>query len=169
MGIHLSYATAHAVMIAIHDYTSPDFDALGITQQDFLLAAGEAPWTRQHIPRVMKTLNALIYGTLEVLAMPKIVVPAEYVAAIVSTFVAPGNRMVACVWLAQEHKTGASALELGARADSAASISPTSADQLFALVIQLSDTDQSLAARREFTRKLGIAVNDSMFGEAANG
>lgn len=153
---NLSRATARSVLRTIDKYTVADFDGLGITQQHFELATGEQPWRRDHIHAVMKTLNAILFGTLEQLAMPKIQVPAEYVAAIVASFVAPGNRMVACVWLASERKTGVGALELAARAHTDELV-PTSATQLFALVVELSDTDESTQARLNFLDRLGLA------------
>lgn len=158
---NLSYETALATLRIIDQYTSADFDTLGINQQDFEYASGPQPWRRDNITRVMRTLNALTFGTLEVMAMPKIVVPAEYVAAIVSTFVHPANRMVACVWLAQERQTGVGALELSARNATTSQMDPASADQLFALVCQLSDTDASTEARANFRTRLGLAVEKS--------
>lgn len=155
---NLSYETALSTLRVIDQYTSADFDTLGINQQDFEYAAGPLPWRRDNITRVMRTLNALIFGTLEVMAMPKIVVPSEYVAAIVASFVHPGNRMVACTWLAMERQTGVGALELSARNQTTSQMDPTTADQLFALVCQLSDTDASTEARANFRARLGLAI-----------
>lgn len=155
---NLSYETALATLRIIDQYTSADFDTLGINEQDFEYASGPQPWRRDNINRVMRTLNALTFGTLEVMAMPKIVVPAEYIAAIVSSFVHPANRMVACVWLAQERQTGVGALELSARNQTTSQMDPASADQLFALVIALSDNDASTEARKNFRHRLGLAV-----------
>jgi len=158
---NLSYSVARAVLVGIDKYTVSDFDGLGITQQHFEMATGTLPWRRDQMSPVMRTLNALLFGTLEQLGMPKIVVPSEYVAAIVASFVAPGNRMVACIWLAQEHKTGVGAIDMSARAQAGSEIQATSAEQLFALVVQLSDTDASIEARKNFHRRLGIAINNA--------
>lgn len=155
---NLSFETAFALLRNIHEYTSADFDSLGINQQDFELIAAPVPWQRANIPRVMRTLNALLFGSLEILGMNKITVPSEYVAAVVSAIVAPANRMVACIWLAQERQTGVGALQASARAQLSTQLDPTSSDQLFALVCLLSATEASSEARNNLARKLGIAL-----------
>lgn len=157
----LSLATARSVLRGIGDYTSADFDQLGINKEHFDLTCGARPWKRDHIPPVMRTLNALMFGTLEQLGMPKITIPAEYVAAIVATYVAPGNRMIACVWLAQEHRTGVGALELSARGQQSKELAPATADQLFALVVALSDSDETTEARKNFLRRLSVAYDQA--------
>lgn len=162
INMNLSYETAYANLKMIDQYIAADFDALGITQQDFELFSGSQPWKRDVITRVMRTANALLFGTLEVMGMPKIVVPSEYVAAIVATFVHPANRMIACIWLAQERQTGVGALELSARAQTTSQLDPTSAEQLFALVQLLSDSDESNEARKRFRAKVGLAVEKSL-------
>lgn len=155
----LSFATAYATMKIIDQYTSADFDSLGITDTQFKLVNGNQAWRRDQLNNVMRTLNALIFGTLEVMAIPKIVVPAEYVAAIVATLVAPCNRMTACVWLSQERQTGVGALELSARGEQSATLQPASASQLFALVLELSNNEASSEARKNFMRRLGIETD----------
>lgn len=159
--MNLSFEAALSTLRIIDKYTAADFDTLGISEQDFELASGEMPWRRDNITRVMRTLNALIFGTLEVMAIPKIVVPSEYVAAVISSFVHPANRMVACVWLASERQTGVGALEQSARSQSTSQLDPTSADQLFALVVMLSDTDASTEARKNFRARLGLAIEQA--------
>lgn len=159
--MNLSLSTARSVLNHIHLYTPSDFDTLGINKQDFELATQSIPWRRDQIHKVMRTLNALIFGSLEVLGMPKIVVPSEYVAPIIATFVHPTNRMVACLWLSQERMTGAAALELSARGQTASQIDPTSADELFSLVVQLSDTDEAAHVAKEFKKKLGLVVEEA--------
>lgn len=154
----LSYETALATLKVIDRYVAADFDTLGIREQDFELASGAKPYVRQDLPVVMRVLNALTFGSLEVMGMPKITVPAEYQAAIIAAFVAPANRMAACVWLSQERQTGAGALEMSARNQTTSQLDPASADQLFALVVALSETSASTEARLNFRNRLGLAV-----------
>lgn len=158
---NLSYEAALSTLRVIDQYTAADFDTLGITAQDFNLAHGNQPWRRDHINRVMKTLQALLFGTLEVQGIPKIVVPAEYVAAVVTAFVAPANRMLACVWLSHERQTGAGALDLSSRGTTTSQIDPTTPEQLFALVVALSDADEATSARQQFKKRLGKAIDDA--------
>lgn len=154
----LSYETALATFRVIDQYVAADFDTLGIRPEDFSLTSSYQPWVRQDLARCMRTLNALTFGTLEVMGMPKIVVPAEYQAAIIAGFVAPPNRMAACIWLSQERQTGAGALESSARNQTTSQLDPASADQLFALVVSLSESDIASDVRQNFRRRVGLAV-----------
>lgn len=158
---HLSFETAYATLKALDEYMVADFDTLGITDTDFKLVHGNNPWRRDQIHRVMRTLNALIFGTLEVMGMPKIVVPAEYVACVVSAIVGPGNRMTACIWLSQERQTGVGALELAARGNQSTTLEPASADKLFALVMLLGNQQANTDARNNMMKKLGIAKENA--------
>lgn len=155
---------AIGTMKAIADYTSADFSVLGITEDDFQLTYAPAPWKREHRRRVTQTLDALLFGTLDQMGLPRIAVPAEYVAAVIATFVAPCNRMVSCLWLAEQRATGARAMDLAAAGMEGAYVDPVSASQLFALVISLSDTDRSTEVRANFKSRMDKRVADTMVG-----
>lgn len=158
---NLSYATARAMLRTIEQYTPADFDTLGITEENFETTASQQPWRREQRTIIIRTLNAILFGSLEIMAIPKLIVPAEFVAAHVATIVAPANRMVACVWLAQERQTGVGALELAARQVTPSQYDPCSADHLFALVCLLSDTEESNFARDRFRTRLGLRINEA--------
>lgn len=160
--MNLSVASAMALLRAIEQYTPADFDLLGITQEQFEMASQPAPWRRENLSIVMRTLNCILFGTLEVMGVPKIVVPSEYVAAHVVAIVNPANRMLACIWLAQERQTGVGALELAARQQQTSQYDPTSADHLFALVCLLSDTEEANFARDRFRVRLGLRIQEAL-------
>lgn len=164
MAHNLSYATAIAMLRTIEQYTPSDFDVLGITQEQFEKVSGPLPWRREEMNLVMRTMNAILFGSLEIMAVPKIVVPSEFVAAHIVALVHPGNRMVACIWMAQERQTGVGALELAARQDVSSVYDPTSADKLFALVCLLSDTSHANTARDQFRHRLGLRIEDAERG-----
>jgi len=150
----LNYAVAHGVMKSIAQYTSADFDSLGITPEDYKLAHGDTMWTRENRRRVVATLDALIYGTIDVLGMGRFAVPTEYVAAILATFVAPLNRQVACIWMAEQGTTGSKASDLAAAGQVASTVDKSTPSQLFALVILLSQDDASTEVRQKFEAKM---------------
>jgi len=158
----LSYETALATFRVIDQYVAADFDSLGIRPEDFALTSGYQTWVRQDLQRVMRTLNAITFGTLEIMGMPKIVVPAEYQAAIIAGFVAPPNRMAACIWLSQERQVGAGALEMSARGQSTTQLDPASADQLFALVVALGESHYTTEVRQNFRARVGLAVEKAI-------
>lgn len=165
----LSYTTAYAAMKVVLDMMPADFDALGITRQDFELLTQKEHWVRPHMPKVMRTINSLLYGTLEVMGMPKITIPSEYVAAAVTIFIAPANRLPACVWLSQEHRTGVNALELSARQERGGAFEFTSADSLFALVGRLTGSNAYAPERARFMTKIGLAVEAEQGANPAQG
>lgn len=160
--MNLSIASAMALLRSIEQYTPADFDLLGITQEQFEQLAQPVPWRRENLNQVMRTLNCVLFGTLEVMAVPKIIVPSEYVAAHIVATVHPGNRMLACIWMAQERQTGVGALELAARQNQGSQYDPTSADNLFALVCLLTDTDEANYARDRFRVRLGLRIQEAL-------
>lgn len=162
---NLSEDTAFATLKVIENYLPADFDTLGITQEEFEKLGSPNPWLRPEIPRLVRTVNALIFGTLEVMTLPKLVVPAEYVAAVITTCVNPANIMACCVIMAQERQTGVGALELASRSNQSSNIDPTSADQLFALCIILNNTEQANFARKRLRVRLGLKIEEAMKGQ----
>jgi len=161
---HLSEATAKSVLNVIEQFLPADFDVLGITQEEFEFLNGPNPWLRPQMPNVVRTMNALIFGTLEVMTLPKLVVPSEYVAAVIVACVNPANIMAACVIMATERQTGVGALELSARSAQSSAIDPTSADQLFALCCILCNTERANMARVRLRQKLGLVIEKAMQG-----
>jgi len=161
---HLSEQTAIATLAAIDQYLPADFDTLGITPEEFELLASGTPWRRDYMPRLVRTMNALIFGSCEVMLLPKIVVPAEYVAAVISAVVAPSNIMSICIIMSQERATGVGALELAARSQQSSQIDPVSADQLFALCCILQDKDRANYARMALKEKLGFRIDRALQG-----
>lgn len=161
---HLSLQTALGVLKIVEQFTQADVAAQGISDDDFELVTSSNPWRRDVLGRVMRTLNTIMFGALEAQAIPKIQVPAEFVAPIIVAVVHPTNIMVACVWLAQERQTGVGALDRAARQEQAASLDPVSADQLFALVCMLADRDETNAARQRYRERMGKRIAQATKG-----
>lgn len=151
----LSFATAYSTFRVFGDYLSADFNALGITPQDWGVLTQAQPWRRDQLNRVMRTLTAVNYGVLEVMNIPKIQVPAEFVACAIAATVHPGNQMVACQWHAFERVTGVPVDDLAER--NPAGYDPATPEQLFALVLKLNNCDACDKARRDFEERVGIA------------
>jgi len=148
-------------MRSIAEYTSADFDSLGISPEDYKLANGNTSWQREQRRRVVTTLDALIFGTVDVLGLGRFQIPTEYVAAIVSTFVSPVNRMVCCTWLAEQGTTGARAQDLAVAGQVASTVDKSTPSQLFALVCQLSETDESAQVRKQFESRMNVRMRQA--------
>lgn len=162
--VTLSEQTAVALIKNIEHYLPQDFDQLGITEEEFLLLSENRVWSRSYLPRLVRTMNALIFGSLENMTLPKLTVPAEFVACLISAAVSPCNVMAMCVIMSQERGTGAGALELAARAQQSTAIDPTSADQLFALCVILADKERANFARMRLQEHLGIRIEEALEG-----
>lgn len=156
----LAYAVAFNIMEAIAEYTPAELATIGVPEEDAKLTFNGAVWHVDHRRRVENTLDALVFGTLDVMGLDRIRIPAEMIAAVVATFVGPGNRATACRWLASRKSTGAPVQEMIARGVEAHTADHVSADQLFALVLALSDTEQSSLARASYAQRLHIAGTD---------
>lgn len=159
--MNLSLSTAIGILRSVERYSPGDFDMLGITHEQMQKLTQNFTWLRSDMQVVMRTMITMLYGTLEVLGIPKITVPAEYIAPHIATLVDPCNRMACCVWLSQEKQTGAGALELAARNHQASIIDHTSADQLFALVCLLSDSDECGYARVRWEQVLNLRLEQA--------
>lgn len=161
----LSVQTAIALVGSIEQYLPSDFDTLGITPEQFDLLAQPLPWLRETMPELVRTMNAIIFGTIEKMTLPKLVVPSEYVACVISAVVHPCNVMSMCIIMAQERQTGVGALELAARNASPTSIDHTSSDNLFALCCLLTDKDRANIARVRLRERLGLRIEKALKGQ----
>lgn len=159
---HLSFETAYALLHNIHEYTANDYDALGVTQQDMKIITGDKVWRREQMHPIMRTFDCIMNGTLEILAMPKTNVPAEFQAAVICGVVANPNIRLACAWLSMERKMGASVIDTAAGSNAGSSTDPATEGQLFALCCILKNSDRADSARTRMLDKLGIAQIKAM-------
>lgn len=151
---NLSIAVAIGVFQSIADYTSADFTTLGITIEDYNLVRRDTQWKNTERTRVMRTIDALVYGTTDVLGLDRISLPAEYLAAIVTAYVHPVNRLVVCHWLTAQQMSNGSAADIAEIGNTKAAVDQVTVRQLFALVLQLSDGAQASAARKSFEERI---------------
>ena len=128
----------------------------GVNDAEMRLCRGDAPWIGTDRPSIVRTLESLLYGSLDVLGLPRIRIPAEYVASVLVTVVKPLNIALACSWMQRE---GSAALEaLVTSAEVGGNIEPVSAERLFALCCELYDTTVRSEASASFDRRMDIAV-----------
>ncbi len=145
----VSYTVAKNCMQLIKDGAVNDaFEALGINPEDFDLVCSNHPYVGADRARVTSVLNSLIWGTLDVVGLPRIEVPVEFIAGVLCVFVSAGNLAVACRFM----ETSYPAEEVAA----GGSVDPVSASQLFALCCQLYN--DAPAATAQWERRTGRAV-----------
>ena len=134
--------------------------SLGLLPQDVKRVTGGIPWNRDERLIVIRTLDALMFGTMDLLALPRFQVPAEYVAAVVSMFVHPCNLMVASMWMATSGLEAASSL--GSPTSQSANCDSIDAATIFAIAAQLNEDGHSRACLQQFENRTTMAVVKSL-------
>ena len=91
---------ALGAMEMIKDGLHPrDLAALGVSEEDLKLLTGTRCWINADKLRVRKTIDVMIFGTIDLCALDHFPIPIEYVAAVVYVFVNPCNYLIACKWM----------------------------------------------------------------------
>lgn len=157
----LSIPTAMAMLRTIARYTPADLDVLGIPPENFEIITSKNTWRAEHREPIVRTITAVIFGSLKIMGLPPIVVPTEHLAAVIATLIQPENHWVACVWLGQERMTGAAAIDLAANNSQPSQWEPTSGTQLYALVCLLNDADETNYARQKYMLRMGIRIDEA--------
>lgn len=147
--MHLATAIS-ALRLIEKGCVNGDLSAAGILDSEYELLKQELPWRADQRAAVERVLNTMIYGTMDSAGIPRIHPPAEYIAAVISSFVGGANVMVACRWM----EGAAPADELASEASGP--WIPASAEQLFACVLQLEH--QTGGVRDAFEKKVGLAI-----------
>lgn len=148
----MNYETAVGAMRLISNIGREGFlDGIGVSRGDFDRLIGDAPWMAVERSRMTGCLQTVINASVDALGLPRFNLPAEFVAAGIVVFVSPVNVHSACVFASG---TGTAA-DLGR----GSGICPSTPDQLFALVVQLYASPERSAARAQFSKHTGIAID----------
>lgn len=119
--------------------------ALALDKQELAFLTGEKLWVSNERELARKCIEAVVYGGLDVLGMPRLKVPAEFVAVAIAMFVHPNNMRTACMFF-----EGVSSVENMIN-DVEMPLSP---HQLFAFVIQILGGDLiSVDSQQKFLDK----------------
>lgn len=152
--------TAVAAMhLLANGHATGQLDVLGVSEEDWRVATGETPWTGADRSRVEQVMKSLIYGTVDVIGMPRHEVPAEFVAAVISVFIAPCNAMVAC-GIMDAHIT-AQQMVAGETGAAPHGVAPVTAPRLFAMVIELLSDHRTGQAMHQFVKRTNRAIQRS--------
>lgn len=162
---HLSENTLVALLKQLHRFAPADLDIVGVTQEQIEQLAQEDIWVLQQVPIVMQTFRNLIFSTANMMGYPSMVLPTEYIAPHVHCLIAPGNRMMACIWLYKERNSGAAAGQLSQRGVTPSEYEFSSPDSLFAMVCQCADHDRNGAFRTAYRAVVGLEIEEAMKGQ----
>ncbi len=129
---------------------------LEILPQHIRLVTGKTSWKANERTVVARTLDALMFGTMELVGLPRFEVPAEYVAAVISMFVHPTNLQIACRWM----ETGRLTAEtLGNPTSASINTEPVDAQQLFGLCLQMHNDGQITRCLAQFEERTAINLH----------
>lgn len=155
----MQFTVARGAMKFICDqYKMNNIETFGVSVEDFRKLSGHAFWIATDRTRMKATLEALLSASMDVVGIPRFQMPAEYIAAGIALFVAPNNVHSACRFMERVP----TAEHLGRAVDSS---DKATADQLFALVVQLISDPQHSSAVALFERNTGLRINESMYSE----
>lgn len=128
---------------------------LEILPQHIRLVTGRTSWKSNERTIVARTLDALMFGTMELVGLPRFEVPAEYVAAVISMFVHPSNLQIACRWMETGRQT---AEALGNPTSASINTEPVDARQLFSLCLQMHNDGQIAQCLSQFEERTAIKL-----------
>ena len=124
-----------------------DLATFGVTDSDWTLLRQATPWTADKRSTVERIFHALVFGAMDAQGIARVNPPAEYIAAVLSTFVNGANLITACRWV--ETFTPAEDIANGAPYE------PATPDQLFSMCCMLEHQTGDIASR--FEKKMGLA------------
>ena len=152
--IHLSLAAARGAMKIMSDgAVNADFSSFGIGEKEFDLLVGPTPWLQADKNIVVRVMDALLFGTMDITGVPRFQPPAEYIAAVIAQFVSGTNAFTACRWM--EGGSRAEELATGPLKEG----DPVTCRQLLALVCLIEGSDAGVAAA--FEKATGLAISRS--------
>lgn len=135
---------------------------LGISEEDFELVTRNEIWSRNDRQTVVNTIEAVCHGGMDLLSLPRLELPAEYLAAAICTIVRPTNFQVACRWLERGVTVSAEGIEDG-------SLEPVKANVLFVLVCELFNDEETGKARGALEKKINARLRAHDDGENEHG
>lgn len=161
-GTRLRIETAFGAMSLLAGSTFVEImRTLGVTEEDYVLVTGATPWTVQDRSRVRQTLDAFSAGVMDVVGAPRFEMSAEYIAAVIVSFVHPTNIMPACRFMENQRP----AESIRGASSSSESVDPA---LVFTLCCDLYESAGGRKLKAEFEKKIGIAINRAA-GKEKNG
>ena len=134
---------------------------IDVDPERYEIVTQKAPWLapQRHVAR--SGLESLCHATVELLGLPRVEIPAEYVAAVIAVFVDPVNYMVACSWFEGQLP---SANDMVTKDDPPAGMEHLKAHQLFGMVLIIAGNTNSFEFRDPFEKKMDMKIRQDKEG-----
>ena len=130
----------------------------GIPKTVWSVALGSDIWLPQDRQNVRQVFDSLLFGTLDVLGLPRVELPAEYIAAFVCIFADPVNWQTACTWYQNANTIDALVVPED-QMEAGIFEANMSAKRLFAMVCRFASVSDPLslsAVRSELAKKMAL-------------
>lgn len=130
-----------------------DLAALGMTAAEIELLTSDNVWMGTDRQTVMRCLESTIFGTADVLGLPRIEISAEFLAAHIYMYVSPVNYMAACSWSGRTASVDKS---------SSREFDPVTASELHAYLVRLCDADGVEEFRHQFEKQVAAKIKKAV-------
>ncbi len=158
--MHIQLKVVKGAMHALADGAAMgSLQNLGVPPQDLRLVTGAISWNASQRTLVVRTLETLMFGTMDILGLPRFSVPAEYVAAAIAMFVHPTNILVASVWMESGRQ---SADALGNPTSASINREEVDSQQIFAICLQLQGDIEVAQCQQQFESRTKITLMQSV-------
>lgn len=138
-----------------------ELQALGVSYDDYLMLTGPMPWKGPDQARMKQALNTLLYGAMDIAALPHFELSAEYCAAMVGIFVDGRNTQKACSLMGRLPSNDMVTGVAGAQ-----EIDPS---QVFGLVLELKAQAPDYSEfRLRFEKQVGFKIKKAELELAKN-
>lgn len=129
--------------------------AANVAKTDLARLRGDTLWLAGDRLRMLRALDTVIQGGLEVAGVPPVRMPSELLAAGIACFVHPVNWPTASHWLGETYTVSAEAIGVESGRDKPG-VTPLKPRQLYALVCQAYDAPEPF--RNALVKKLDKLV-----------
>lgn len=161
MGTNLSLAAALGAMSLLEKGSlNGDLSAFNIHESQYKVLTQDGPWIAGDRAMVTATLEAMMFGLMDQIGVQRFNPPAEYIAAVLATFVKPVNMWLACRYM--EGPRSAEDMATGRVRES----EPIRAEHLFAFIVLIEGGSQT--AKANFEKQAGFEIDRSVESEPEN-
>ncbi|AJK28331.1 putative minor capsid protein [Eel River basin pequenovirus] len=122
-----------AMNLIAEGHANSDLIAANVTPANYRVFTGDQFWTGAERGVVTKVMEGLCYGVCDIQQIPRFELPAEYMAAVIRTFVSPCNYHSACHWMSRTKSASVEGI------DGTENVTP---GELYAALLQLASADE---------------------------
>lgn len=134
--------------------------AVGCTEKDWKLLTGDKPWLGVDRARVKRLLDALLYGIVDTLGIPRFDLPAEYAATVIAMGVNPTNYFAACNWVGN-FSSSEDIADYHGRLEGVTGLDKVTPSRLFALILEIVSSEEADAMVSAFKHKMKLDLGYS--------